>query len=395
MAFWGVEIKAGKPFTLSPDKSCGRLRISQATLGIGSSNNKSLVQCNVGKKTPVLLCCLLPDKTESLHLELEFDEAEEVTFSVIGPRSVYLTGYFLGTARRSLVGDDESESYGEDIGETESEDLSNDDEYEEDSFIDDSDPEVFAPSPSSSEEINKKKADTRKSSRKRLKKKYELSESEDDGAISQQNTTSDPISEKIFESEQEDQMTISSLCGNAKTGDKDSKRKRHDISGNTTDDHHSEDRNVKRKKKKKKNKGNEALNPPSVSKNETDSMTETGGNIDCSKRTSSSGLIIEDLEVGEEGGKVASSGKKVTIHYTGRLKKGGQIFDSTAGKDPLKVRLGKGRVMDGLDFGIEGMRVGGKRRLQIPPALGFGSEGSTRVPPNSWLIMDVELLRVR
>lgn len=75
---------------------------------MGSSDIRSMVQCNVGKKTPVMLCCLLPDKAESCPLDLEFEEAEEVTFSVVGPRSVYLTGYFLGNARRSVAGDDET-----------------------------------------------------------------------------------------------------------------------------------------------------------------------------------------------------------------------------------------------------------------------------------------------
>lgn len=80
--------------------------IAQATLGIGSSTKTSLVQCNVGDKSPVLLCALLPDKTESCPLNLEFDEAEEVIFSVIGPRSVYLTGYFVGNAGRFNQNDD-------------------------------------------------------------------------------------------------------------------------------------------------------------------------------------------------------------------------------------------------------------------------------------------------
>lgn len=383
MAFWGVEIKAGKPFTLSPDNSSSRLRISQATLGIGSSNNKSLVQCNVGKKTPVMLCCLLPDKAESCPLDLEFHEAEPVTFSVVGPRSVYLTGYFLGNARRALAGDDESESYGEDVGETDSEDFSSDDDYEQDSFIDDSDPQVFSPSPSPSYETNKTKASTKKSSRKRLKKKYELSETEDENAICPSKTNS----AQIIESDEEDQMFISSLSGAAKMGVEDSKRKRHNFSDGTTDDHQSGDKKVK-KKKRKNDKENEA-------KNETNSLAETGGKKKGRSWKISDGLIAEELKTGEKDGKVAALGKKVTIHYTGSLKEGGQIFDSTAGKDPLKFRLGKGLVMDGLDQGIEGMQVGGKRRLQISPALGYGSEGSSRVPPNSWLIMDVELLKVR
>ncbi|KNA15877.1 hypothetical protein SOVF_094260 [Spinacia oleracea] len=350
---------------------------------MGSSNSRSYVQCNVGKKTPVMLCVLLPDKAEFLHLEAEFDEADEVTLSVIGPRSVYLSGYYVGSARPSLIGDDESESYGEDVGESDTEDFSVEDDYEEDSFIDDSDPEVFAPSPSTSDEIKKKKSGNRKGSRKRLKKTFILSDSEDDGAICQQNTTSDPI----CESEKEDQTAVSSLCANAKMGDQDLKRKRR-VSENTTDDQESEVKKVK-KKKRKNSKENEALNTSSVAENETD------GKIKCNTKTISGGLIIKELEAGKEDGKVASSGKKVTIHYTGRLKKGSQIFDSTAGKKPLKFRLGEGCVMGGLDLGVEGMKVGGKRRLQIPPELGYGSEGTNLVPPNSWLTMDVELLRVR
>lgn len=75
-------------------------------MAIGSSKKTSLVQCNIGTKSPVLLCALLPDKNESLQLNLEFEEADEVVFSVIGPRGVYLTGYYLGHSRHSNFDDD-------------------------------------------------------------------------------------------------------------------------------------------------------------------------------------------------------------------------------------------------------------------------------------------------
>lgn len=68
-------------------------------MAIGPSKQTSLVQCNVGDKSPVLLCALLPDKSESLQLNLEFDEGEEVLFSVIGPRGVHLTGFYTGDGR--------------------------------------------------------------------------------------------------------------------------------------------------------------------------------------------------------------------------------------------------------------------------------------------------------
>lgn len=81
---------------------------SQATLGTGTATKKSVVQCNVGNNSPVFLCSLFPEKAESCQLNLEFEEANEVVFSVIGPRSVHLTGYFLGSGGRHYNLNDES-----------------------------------------------------------------------------------------------------------------------------------------------------------------------------------------------------------------------------------------------------------------------------------------------
>ncbi|GER25213.1 peptidyl-prolyl cis-trans isomerase [Striga asiatica] len=100
MAFWGVEVKPGKPITHYCEKARGRLRISQATLGNRYATMRSTVQCNVGRRSPVLLYVLMPEKTESCHLDLEFEEADDVVFfvmvfSVIGPRSLFLSGYYV------------------------------------------------------------------------------------------------------------------------------------------------------------------------------------------------------------------------------------------------------------------------------------------------------------
>ncbi|KDO55989.1 hypothetical protein CISIN_1g0083482mg, partial [Citrus sinensis] len=149
MAFWGVEVKPGKPFTHTADDVRGRLHISQATLGIGTAPKKSVVQCNVGDKSPVFLCSLFPEKAESCQLNLEFEEADEVVFSVIGPQSVHLTGYFLGASGQRYNLNDELESYGEDIADTETERStghSDEDKYD-DSFINDADLDIIPPSP--------------------------------------------------------------------------------------------------------------------------------------------------------------------------------------------------------------------------------------------------------
>ena len=111
------------------------------------------------------------------------------------------------------------------------------------------------------------------------------------------------------------------------------------------------------------------------------------------QRMTDSGLKIEDLEIGD--GAEAVAGKTVTVHYTGWLE-GGDKFDSSLDRnDPFRFPLGAGRVIRGWDEGVAGMQVGGKRRLIIPPQLGYGAAGAGGViPPNATLVFDVELLGI-
>ena len=90
--------------------------------------------------------------------------------------------------------------------------------------------------------------------------------------------------------------------------------------------------------------------------------------------TTASGLKYEDVEAGT--GPEAQSGQKAKVHYTGWLKSG-QKFDSSKDRnDPFEFTLGAGQVIKGWDEGVAGMKVGGKRRLTIPPDLGYGSRGA-------------------
>jgi FKBP-type peptidyl-prolyl cis-trans isomerase FkpA len=109
--------------------------------------------------------------------------------------------------------------------------------------------------------------------------------------------------------------------------------------------------------------------------------------------TTPSGLIIEDVNVGE--GAVAAVGQKVTVHYTGWLTNGTKFDSSKDRNDPFAFPLGGGRVIKGWDEGVQGMKVGGKRKLTIPPALGYGARGAGgAIPPNATLVFEVELLGV-
>ncbi len=114
--------------------------------------------------------------------------------------------------------------------------------------------------------------------------------------------------------------------------------------------------------------------------------------------TTDSGLQYEDTAVGE--GAEAKAGQHVTVHYTGWLRNDdgstGAKFDSSKDRnDPFQFSLGAGQVIRGWDEGVQGMKIGGTRRLTIPAALGYGARGAGGViPPNATLIFDVELLGV-
>ena len=105
------------------------------------------------------------------------------------------------------------------------------------------------------------------------------------------------------------------------------------------------------------------------------------------------GVSIEDLKVGS--GATATAGKVVSAHYTGRFPDGKQFDSSYDAGLPIEFLLGSGKVIKGWDLGIEGMKVGGKRKLTIPPELAYGARGGGPIPPNATLVFDVELVGVK
>jgi FKBP-type peptidyl-prolyl cis-trans isomerase FkpA len=104
-------------------------------------------------------------------------------------------------------------------------------------------------------------------------------------------------------------------------------------------------------------------------------------------------LVKEDLEVGT--GPTAETGDRVKVHYTGRILKTNAKFDSSRDRnEPFAFTLGQGEVIKGWDQGVVGMKVGGKRKLTIPPDLAYGDQEKPKIPAKSTLVFDVELVEV-
>ena len=109
---------------------------------------------------------------------------------------------------------------------------------------------------------------------------------------------------------------------------------------------------------------------------------------------SATGLVIEDVVVGS-GPEARGPGQFVTVHYTGWLTDGTEFDSSRRRDEPFGFPLGVGYVIPGWDQGVVGMRVGGKRKLTIPPELGYGERGAGGViPPNATLVFEVELVEL-
>tara|TARA_Y100000590_G_scaffold139444_1_gene159707 strand:- start:508 stop:906 length:399 start_codon:yes stop_codon:yes gene_type:complete len=117
--------------------------------------------------------------------------------------------------------------------------------------------------------------------------------------------------------------------------------------------------------------------------------------VSCSKekQTMSNGLVIEDIKIGD--GQEVEKFNIVTVNYTGLLEDGTK-FDSSLnpGRTPFRFTVGAGQVIKGWDEGLIGMKVGGKRKLTIPPELGYGSRDNGPIPANSTLIFEIDLLGI-
>ncbi|XP_001606442.1 46 kDa FK506-binding nuclear protein [Nasonia vitripennis] len=388
--FWGLIMEPNKRYTQTVEKA---FHISMASLD-GSTANAGLVQVMICYDSRnYLLCTLQKDSIWQVPLDLNFQEGTKIAFTCNGDGHVHLTGYLVP----------EEEGFDE---------MDEDDFDEEDAEIDEEIPTLVGP------KKRKAQASPKESNAKKPAKKSKIEVDEDDDNESD----SDDDEENGFGLDEDDSDDDDDVeADGMEEDDEDDDDEEEDESDD--DDEEEEEqvpvitltkKQLKQQQQQQKQNQQKEQNQQNQSKKGKEKLVngkadakpekEQGKqkkNKDNSKseekqeqqqpkkRTVEGGVQVEDLKVGE--GAPAKSGKFVSVYYIGRLKNG-KKFDQTQQGDGFKFRLGKGEVIKGWDVGIAGMKVGGKRRLTIPPNMAYGAKGSPPViPPNSQLNFEVEL----
>jgi FK506-binding nuclear protein len=340
------------------------------------SNERTSLLCTADEGT-FTVGSLRLGGVEQFTTDLIFDAGVEVSFSVVGPSSIHLFGYFLGEKDDFDDEFDDEEGFGL-LGEDSEGEEGEDEEGAEEL------PVKMLPPPAKAENgkkgNNKRKNESeapvtpvqtpnKKAKQADTPKQAETPKAE---AASQAQATQD--TPKSLSKKEKRKLAKEKKEAEATTPE--AKKEATPATPATP---------AESKQKKKQE-------TPSSQAKEVHPVTPRPGSTPLKEpavKKLPNGLQIEDLVIGT--GETATPGKKVGVKYVGRLENG-KMFDSSL-KRPFGFRLGVGSVIKGWDMGVKGMKVGGKRKLVIPPALGYGAKGAApEIPPNATLHFEVELV---
>ncbi|KAG0015770.1 peptidylprolyl isomerase fpr4 [Podila clonocystis] len=378
LGFWGLTVFPEKTYTQVVDNS---FKLSMAALDEVTKPGRTSIRVTVDKKT-FILCSLTPGKVEQQNLDLVFTEGEEITFSVSGDTAVHLSGNYLPEDDDGEYGD-EDDMYGDFDGE------SDDDEDEDDSD-------------ENSTAIITKGA-------KRLAQ-FEMDSDDDEDSEEDPDFTGEDDEDE--EDEDDDDEEENGLDGQDSEEDDEDEDDENDEEEDDDEEDNEEEIAAAEAKLKEALKKEEAAKKDAAKKKQeviaaaakkqkvsedkavtTKPKEEAPKKKEEHKKTLPNGLTIEDVKAGE--GARAKSGKKIGMRYIGRLANG-KVFDKNTGGKPFSFNLGRGEVIKGWDLGIQGMQLGGERRLTIPPALAYGTRGAPPdIPPNSTLVFEVKLVSLK
>ncbi|KAJ1567408.1 peptidylprolyl isomerase fpr4 [Nowakowskiella sp. JEL0078] len=349
-----LKVEPGKTYSQEVDAD---FTITMASLGPKLKNDNSRMTVQVlYEEEEISLCNLIPYKTDSQPLNITFVEGDEITFTVEGAHPVYLSGNYV--IHESLSPHNHDHDH-------------NEYDSEEDDFIDDEADEDEEEEMDEEEEAELIKMLSNKY--KKLGNAKSVEEDEEVEIVSNGKRKSNGVQEKPV-SETKKVKIEQPKQENVKESLKKEKKEQK-----------KEEKKEQKKEEKKEQKKEEKKEDKKVKKHKEDKKSAV--------RTMESGLQIEDLTIGS--GKVANKGAKVSVRYIGKLTNG-KVFDQNTNGSPFSFKLGAGQVIQGWDSGIDGMQVGGSRKLRIPPNLAYGSRGAPPdIPPNSTLEFEVRLLDVQ
>lgn len=417
--FWGFILEPKKRYNTTVSKG---FHISMAALDPKSVNENDITSVVLTfDGTDTILCNLGRPNLLQERLDLNFVEGDTITLEAKGKACVHLSGYFIAY-----------EDYPKDMSDLE-DDSDLDEEEEEEEDDDEEDDKNFDKNALKALKSKFKKQKSAKEKKANAAQEEEDSDEEDDS-----DDESMGVSDLTFDDEEDSDEEEDEEEG----GDEDEEeeeaevkmgspgstpmppKKKNKSSQNSTPV--STNKQSKRasasneeiplytgpKKKSpqqqqqkpvtngtstpgsnKKKKNKDGSGTPNNTPNSNSKQQQNEGNKGTPRKSLEGGVIVEDLKVGQ--GVPAKSGKMVSVYYVGKLKNNNKQFDSTTQGSGFKFRLGKGEVIKGWDVGLNGMKVGGKRRITIPSHMAYGNKGSPpAIPPNSTLVFDVELKNV-
>uniref|UniRef100_A0A1E1XI77 FK506-binding protein n=1 Tax=Amblyomma aureolatum TaxID=187763 RepID=A0A1E1XI77_9ACAR len=382
--FWGVTLESGKRYSQVVDTS---YHLSMAALEPRQGGEPVMVMLEHGK-AEFLLCTLDQGNSRQVPLDLNFVEGEEVTFFLNGKGTVHLTGYLTD----GLQDDDESSD----------EEVSLPDEEENDQ---ENELAMGDRSPQKSSKHTKKAKKAKQAKLLQVFNGESEDESDSDFDVDQvedeteddDDDAPDDVDEEASEEEEPQPLSLVQRkrppqkrpADKAPDSASPAAEKRASLVPSTS----SED--TVARKKRKKNKKQRSETPTAASDNTQAQPSPQGAAQAQGNKLVTTylpgGVACTDLRVGS--GPLAKPGRIMHVYYTGKLANN-KVFDSCTSGKAFSFRLGKQEVIKGWDAGVHGMKVGGRRRLVIPPSQAYGSARMGAIPPNSTLYFDVELKAV-
>ncbi|KNC97465.1 uncharacterized protein SPPG_07382 [Spizellomyces punctatus DAOM BR117] len=387
---WGLTVEAGKEYSQIVDDS---FCITMAALGaqLPKNGGRTSISIKIHDKE-FAVCSLTPGKIEQQVLDLTLLEGEEVTIKGTGNCPVDLTGnYLVDPYDESDDEDDLSmEIDGEDMDSEDAEGWEDMDDDEEDDDEEDDDEEDEMDIAAQLDAALKSKRKLPEIPSSKTTKKAKIVEIEEPAEAPVAKTNGTPAKKDAKTDAKKDTPAKKEAPAKNASAKKDATTKKETQTPKPEPTKKAETPVSAKAVAKQQQKEQTATPKEQKAEKSAEKPAETPKST---KKTLGNGLVVEDVTVGT--GTKAKAGKKVGVRYIGRLANG-KVFDSNTKGSPFIFRLGAGEVIRGWDLGVNGMNIGGVRKLTIPASLAYGSRGAPPdIPPNATLEFEVKLLEVR